>query len=523
MTFISTGFVFFVLLSAVIFYLFPAKKRWCVLLAASYIFYACASLKSCIYLVFSTLLSFFIALWIQKVKDRYADLISKAEDRTEKKVLKEKCRKNKKIVAGIGVCACFGILAVLKYSNFFLMNISSIIVLFKSDYVFKPIKFLIPMGISFYTFSIVSYIIDVYNSKYDAEKNIFRYALCVSYFPSIVQGPINRNNDLRHEFFEKEHNFNLKNTQFAVQRILWGLMKKLVIADRAGQVVSYIFEEYASLPNFIIMFGLVFYSIQLYADFAGGMDIALGVSELFGIKLKENFRQPYFSQSIAEFWRRWHITLGTWMKDYIFYPFALSKTMLEFGKKLSAKNKYLGRVVPMALANILVFLVVGIWHGAEWHFVFYGLFHGGIIAFSVMMEPLYKKGINAFHINEKSRAWQLFRILRTFYLVNIGALVDDVKDMGQAWGMTKQLFSFTNWNLISNFSFNSFGKLTILVVLVFCILWIAVSIMKEKNIDVREKIAASPIAVRWIIYLFLILGTPFFQSSNMAGFMYALF
>lgn len=390
------------------------------------------------------------------------------------------------------------------------------------NFCFKPINFFVPLGISFYTFSVASYLIDIYNSKYRAESNFFKLALCVSYFPSIVQGPINRFNDLREQFFnDKKTRVSLKDTQFAIQRILWGLTKKLVIADRAAQVVRYVFSEYANLPNFIVAGGLVFYSIQLYADFAGGIDVALGVSELFGVKLKENFRQPFFSQSIAEFWRRWHITLGAWMKDYVFYPFSLSKVMAKLSKALP--SKYLSRTLPMALANILVFLIVGAWHGAEWHFIVYGLFHGGIIAFSVMMTPVYAKLINFFHIKAKSNVWKVFRIVRTFALVTLGGLVDDVSNLAQSGGMAKQLFSPANRGLWKNFQFKGFNKLTLAVVFVFTLIWFFVSLQKEKGFDVREKISSKPLAVRWAVYLFLILAPAFFQSQNMVEFMYARF
>ena len=348
-------------------------------------------------------------------------------------------------------------------------------------------------------------------------------ALFMSYFPSIIQGPINRYNQLNHEFFEKDHNFDLTQIQFGIQRVLWGFLKKLVIADRADQVVTYIFGSYESLPSFIILFGLFFYAIELYADFAGGMDIALGVSELFGVKLPENFRQPYFATSVGDFWRRWHITLGAWMKDYIFYPFSLSPSMTNLSKKLMAKSKQLSRVLPACLGNLLIFLIVGFWHGAEWHFIFWGLYQGIIIAVSTLLEPLYPKWKSFLHINDKSFGWKVFMILRTFFIILVGYIVDEIADMHAVVGMTKQLFDFTNFNLISNFSCQGFGVLTIIVVLVFSAIWFFVSVLKEKGIDVRVKIASLNLPVRWMIYLALILSTPFFQASDSIGFMYANF
>jgi len=523
MDFTSTGFVLLVAAAILVYYLLPEKKRWGWLLFVSYGFYACASPKGLVYLASTTLVSYLAARRMQQIQDACDQEVKILTDRTAKKERKATCKRKKKRVLTYGLLFCLGLLAVVKYTNFLGKNLEPLIQLANPAYHWSIIRFFIPLGLSFYTFSVASYLFDVYYHKYPAETNLLHYALYVSWFPALVQGPISRNNDLRHEFFEKEHPFDLKQTEFALQRMLWGFFKKLVIADRAAQVVTYIWDDYATLPWYIIAFGLFMYAIQQYADFAGGMDIALGVSELFGINLKENFRQPYFSKSIAEFWRRWHITLGTWMKDYIFYPFAVSKTALNLGKKLGTKSKYLGRVVPMCLGNILVFLLVGIWHGAEWHFVWYGVFHGGIIALSIMLEPCFKKWITVLRINTASRLWLGFQILRTFILVNLGGLLDDVTDMKQSIGMTKQLFTFTNGSLITNFSYQGFGKLTLVIIFLGSAVWFVVSLLKEKNVDVREAIARQAIPVRWIIYLALLLSVPFLQSSHMAGFMYAQF
>ncbi len=520
MTITSASFLLFLAFACFGYYLVPMQRRWYILLLSSVVFYAIAAPKGLLYILATTLITHFIALWIQKDQDALQNALVSTSDKEAKRRLKSIYKKKKKGKLAIGLLVCFGLLAIIKYTNFVVLNLLS---LFSREQLFHPLSFFIPMGLSFYTFSITSYLFDVYYAKTDAEKNPFKLLLFISWFPSMVQGPINRFGDLHQEFFKKEHPFDLTNFEFALQRILWGFIKKLVIADRAAQVVSYIFDEYAKLPNFIILFGLVMYSIQLYSDFAGGMDIALGVSSLFGIQLKENFRQPYFATSIADFWRRWHITLGSWMKDYIFYPFALSKTATNISKKLSKRSKYLSKVVPMALGNIIVFLLVGIWHGAEWHFVWYGLFHGGIIAFSVLMEPIYKKQIASLHIDTKSTGWHLFQIVRTFLLVNIGCLLDDVADMRQSWGMTKQLFDLTNWHLLANFSFKGFGRLTLLTVALFCLIWCILSIEKERGINVQQRIANLPVWIRWSLYLALIFAVPLFQSAHSAGFMYAQF
>ncbi len=517
----STIFALFLALVTLTYYFFPQKKRWYVLLVSSYIFYAYASVKAFLYLVPTTVEVFLFARWMQNINNRYNEKLKAVTDKGEKKELKAACKTEKKKVLTLSLIITIGILCVLKYTNFICENAASIINIFKTGFHFSTINFFVPLGLSFYTFSAAGYLFDIYNSKYEAEKSFPKFALFISYFPSIIQGPINRNNLLRSELFEKEHNFSLTNTQFALQRILWGFLKKLIIADRAEIVVSYIFDSYAMLPWFTVLFGLFMYAIELYADFAGGMDIALGVSELFGVKLQENFRQPYFASSVGDFWRRWHITLGAWMKDYIFYPFSLSKPMTNLSKWLSVKSRHLSRVVPACLGNILIFLIVGIWHGAQWHFIFWGLYQGLIIAISTLLEPLYQRLIAFFHVNVKSPGWKIFRIIRTFLIILLGYIVDEISDMKDVVGMTKQLFSFTNFSLIKNFAPDT---LSIVIVLAFTAVWFIISLYKEKTgLSIREKIASFPLVIRWTLYIALILCVPYFEAKYSAGFMYANF
>lgn len=409
MSFVSTGFVFFCALVAVVYYLVPKKIKWIVLLFASYVFYALNNVKAIIFIFLSTLVSYLSAVNISKISDTYDGKLETIDDKTERKNLKKECKSKKKLIAGLGLSFCFGILIIAKYTNFFISNINNFI------------------------------------------------------------------------------------------------------------------PEHAKLPWYITFIGLVFYSIKLYADFSGGMDVVIGVSELVGIKLLENFRQPFFSQSISEFWRRWHITLGTWMKDYIFYPFSLSKFASNMGKSISKVNKYAGKIVPMCIANLLVFFVVGVWHGAEWHFIVYGLYNGFLIVLGIVFKPVSEKIIDIFHIDVKNKWYKIFRILRTFLLINIGWVFDEVNDLGQSLSMLKQLFRFNTGNLISNWKFDTFSELTIYTVILFCLIWFITSVLKEKNVDIRKKIGSLALPIRWIIYLALILSVPFFQAANMAGFIYAQF
>lgn len=518
MSFVSTGFVFYCFLTVVLYYLVPQKVKWLILLIASYVFYALNNLYALIFIVASTFVSYIIALRLSSITDICEEKRNATNDKQERKNIKKHFSSIKKRYVTFALFFCLGILAVLKYTNFITLNIN---MMFNTK--FPKLKFILPLGISFYTFKIVSYVLDVYNGKYKAEQNLFHYALYVSYFPSILQGPISRYNELKAQFFEDKHSFSLINIQFGMQRVLWGFLKKLVIADRATEVVNYIFDNHQFLPWYITFVGLLFYSIELYADFSGGMDVVLGISELLGIKLSENFRQPFFSQSIAEFWRRWHITLGTWMKDYVFYPYSLSKFSTKLGKSITKISKSAGKIIPVCIGNLIVFFIVGIWHGAEWHFIVYGLYNGLLIVLGVIFKPIFEKFIKIFHVNIKSYLWQAFRIFRTFILINIGWVFDDVSDLIMSKSLLMQLFSFNNGALIRNWKFDTFSKLTIYTVLFFCLIWLIISIMKERKINVREFISNKPLPIRWTIYILLILCIPFFQAANMVGFIYAQF
>ena len=235
----------------------------------------------------------------------------------------------------------------------------------------------IPVGISFYTFQSVSYLIDVYNEKYESEKNFGKYLLFVSWFPQLLEGPINRYDAMKSSLF-RDHGWDAQRAYESLLLILFGLFKKYAIAEQLAPLISQMFDQInVQIPGSVVTLGILLYSAQQYADFSGGIDIVIGASKLFGVYMAPNFRQPYFATSLGDFWRRWHISLGAWMRDYVFYPFALLKGMQKLGKWFTGRfhgkwGRHLGRTVPACIANIVVFLIVGIWHGAEEHYLAWG-------------------------------------------------------------------------------------------------------------------------------------------------------
>ncbi|MEG1958145.1 MAG: MBOAT family O-acyltransferase [Lachnospiraceae bacterium] len=508
MSFISMEFLIFVCVAVLGYYLIPKKCQWMWLLAFSYLFYMSVSIKIVFFLLFTTLTTYTAGMLLDRIQ-------STSED---KLVIK----KNKRRVIILTLLLNFGMLAFLKYANFAIDNVNAI---FNSNFIHRNL--LLPLGISFYTFQSMGYILDVYWGKYKPERNPFRFALFVSFFPQLLQGPIGRFDRLAHQFFET-HTFDLTRIQLGLQLMLWGYFKKIVIADRAATVVNKVFSEYTNYTGMTVVIAVLLYSVQLYADFSGGMDVVMGVAELFGIRLDANFKRPYFATSITDFWHRWHITLGTWMKDYVFYPLSLSKWMNRFGKKTKKIfGKKTGRVIPVALANVVVFLIVGVWHGAAWKYIAYGLYNGLIIAISNLIAPLYKKGFAISHINEKSRIWKLFQILRTFILVNISWYFDMAVSLTAAFVMMK--------NTVKNFTFSTLtdGSLLMLgldkkdyvILILGCLVWFVISFLQEKGVSIRESVGAKPLVLRWGLYIALLFSIPAFGyvMVTTGGFIYAQF
>lgn len=501
-------FLIFVGIAVIGYYLIPKRFQWIWLLIFSYIYYASSGIKILFFLLYTTITTYGTGRLLDRVNH-------KELPRNEAKSRK------RRILIGC-LLLNFGMLAVLKYTNFAIENVNAI---FHAGISFQ--KLILPLGISFYTFQSMGYIIDVYWGKYEAEKNPFRFALFVSFFPQLLQGPIGRFDRLARQLYE-QHSFDLLKAQYALQLMLWGFFKKLVLADRAAVVVNQVFQNYTQYSGVTNIVAVLMYSIQLYMDFSGGMDVVMGVAALFGVELDQNFKRPYFATSITDFWHRWHITLGTWMKDYIFYPVSLSKWMGKFGKwSKKAFGKKTGRVVPICVANIIVFLVVGIWHGAAWKYIAYGLYNGLIIAVSSLLAPLYQKGFEKFHINPKSGAWHVVQILRTFLLVNISWYFDMAVSLSAAFAMMKSTVTGFSLATLTDGSLMMLGldKLDYMILAMGCLVVFLISFLKERGIQIRESLGRKPLVIRWAVYGMLVFGIPMFGyvMTTTGGFIYAQF
>ena len=521
--FYSIQFVTFLVIAVLCYYTVFRKKQWACLLAASVVFYYFTGIENFVFLILTGFSTWIGARKLAEYSDSMIALRSnKTLEKEEKKIRKETIVKKRRTIMWGVLLVNFGVLACLKYLEPMLQGLGVI----SGN---NALGLVLPLGISFYTFQSIGYLLDIYYEKYGAEQNFAKYMLFVSYFPQMIQGPINRYDVLGSQFKE-EHTWNGENATKAIYRIFYGLMKKYAIANIFAVAIANTFDTPAKdFAGVTVVFAILLYSAQQYADFSGGIDMVLGVSELFDIHMAENFKQPYFATSLADFWRRWHISLGKWMRDYVFYPFALIKPMKNFGKWANKKlGKHLGRVLPPALGNILVFFIVGVWHGAEWHYVVWGLYNGFVIALSDILAPVYDKISDTLNIDRKAKWYHVFQIVRTFVVVNVGWYFDRIVDVvAAAYSLKKTIFNFNASLFEAEYAiiFDGIGPQAIGFAVVACVLVFIVSILEENRISVRDTLYKAPLVVRWMIYIIIILIILFACALNggTGGFMYANF
>ena len=495
----TLGFLLFLLFGMTVFYIIPVKYQWKWLIVLSFLFVYASSIMGSFFIVLTSLVVYFTGRRLEN---------------TEKD--------KKRNVLLIGVAFCTFVLVFLKY-------ISGLPVFAKDTFMFLGNemtvqlmirKYLLPIGLSYYTLQVISYLMDIYWGRMKAEPNYWKVLLFTCYFPQLVQGPISKYSELAPELF-KEHKLDWRNIKFGAQLMLWGYFKKMLIADRIGVYVHRVFHEGSTPYGLAAWIGLVFYGIQLYCDFSGGIDVVRGASECFGIGLKESFRQPYFSLSLGEFWRRWHMSLGTWMKDYIFYPVSMAGWMKKLKKKLkNVTTKKRAAGFTMAIANIIVFGLVGIWHGLGTNYLAWGLYNGIILAISTILVDEYAAWKKKLHIDSKSTQWKIFCLIRTLIIITIGWIFDCTFTATDAFRLFVHLFEFNKTNL----SIINLSILDIAVLSIGCGSLLVVDILHEKNVGIRKAVGAKNYWIQvafWTIVVQLIAS--FGRVAAAGGFMYANF
>lgn len=497
MLLVSYEFAAFLILLLAVYYLVPGRFQWLLLLAASYLFYASGGLFYLCYPLFTTLSAWIIARKIGRITRQSKAYIREQQmDRGQKREYNKMVKKRQRRWMQLGLVLNFGILAVLKYANFVLANLNGLFHFAGAELELSYVSWILPLGISYYTFQSMGYLIDVYYRKYEPEENLARFALFVSFFPQVIAGPISRFDQMKENLFAS-HGFEWQQVKEGAQRMLWGYFKKLVVADRIGPAVLTIIGAPETYDGIYVLFGMVGYTIWMYADFAGGIDIVLGVAQMFGIRLPENFDRPFFSRSLGEFWRRWHMTLMLWLREYIFFPVSTSR----FAKKISELvnrlfGKEAGTKAPVYVGSIVVWLTAGIWHGASWNFVAWGMANCVVMLVSQELTGCYRSFHKKYAFSNRPQ-YRCFEIIRTFLL--FGCL-----EMFEYYSFGKVFAMF--WNMLTRARIGQIfdGRLAALGLSradwlaagLGILLMFGISVLQEKG-SVRKRLAQKPAVIQY--------------------------
>ena len=510
----------------VLYYVVPYKYRWGVLFVSSIAYYLFAGHPLLIlYPLASVILIYVLGRKIAgctagdtersvknpgKADADGADTGVPDDDRTDRR---------RRLYLLVGICALLTILIILKYLKFVFAGRATVL----PDGTYSVTEILVPLGLSYYTFTLIGYLVDVYNGIAEPADNIFKFITFGMYAPALSSGPIMKYREVAASFYE-DHPFDIDRIARGCQRILWGFFKKVVIADRLNVIVASVYDLPIFFSGPYIWIAMLGFTFQLYADFSGLMDIVLGISECFGLKLPENFNTPFLAHTISEYWRRWHITLGVWFKEYVFYPLLRSKVHTTLQSKLKDKfGKKTGKRLSTFAAMFILWSTVGLWHGGNMTYVIgSGLLHWFYIVLEECFEEPFKKLWNALHIDPATRFLNCVRIVRTFIFVNIGNVFFRSASVRDALLMFKYAFdrpfvplsyvidgarteyAASGIEFIKDFEIMGLGLMEIVIVLISLIILIVVDVLRTK-MDIRARLAACPLIIRFIIWFALLM------------------
>ncbi|WP_221392632.1 MBOAT family protein [Dyadobacter sp. NIV53] len=402
MLFNSISFVFFFVIVTTLYFLLPHKYRWFLLLVASCIFYMAFVPVYILILGFTIVIDYFAGIYIEKAAGA-----------------------RRKLLLTVSLVANVGILAIFKYFNFISANLTDLLHTLGLPVSLPLLTILLPIGLSFHTFQAMSYTIEVYRGNQKALRDFGIYSLYVMFYPQLVAGPIERPQNLLHQFYEK-HYFDAFRVTEGLKRMLWGMFKKIVIADRLSLYVDAVYNNVNHHSSITLIVATVFFAIQIYCDFSGYADIALGTAQVMGFNLMENFKRPYFSKSISEFWSRWHISLSTWFKDYLYISLG--------GNRVSVPRWYFNLFI--------VFLLSGLWHGANWTYLMWGAINGLYLIFALVLAKPKGYFNNFLGASRFPKVFSVFQILTTFALVCFSWIFFRANNIGDAFKIISKIFQF---------------------------------------------------------------------------------
>lgn len=455
MLFNSLQFPFFFLTVVGLYFAIPHRFRWIMLLAASYYFYMCWKIEYIVLIIGSTLIDYFAALRISRASGR----------------------KEKRKYLMLSLASNLGILFFFKYFNFVSRSVAEAFSAWNIFYDAPLFDVLLPVGISFYTFQTLSYTIDVYNGRIPAEKHLGIFALYVAFWPQLVAGPIERTHHLLPQFRQR-HAFDCRRVTDGLRLMLWGLFKKVVIADQLAVYVNQVYNHVDDYQGPALMIATFFFAIQIYCDFSGYSDMAVGSARVMGYDLMENFNRPYFAKSIREFWQRWHISLSTWFRDYLYIP---------LGGNRAVKWRWYYNL-------FITFLVSGLWHGANWTFAIWGALHGFFLIVEIATGNCWQKAANFLFPNEQSFWNRAFRVCVTMLQVCFAWIFFRANTVEDALTILRKMFLFD-----SDVWLHVVGKGSLALSAMLVLILLAVH-MKERGTAINEYIGRLPAAARWSVY-----------------------
>lgn len=506
----TVQFSIFVMLVLAIYYVIPTRHQWKCILVSNFVFLWFAGWASVWALLLIGLISYASAILIGTGKDRLEAHKnefngSAAEKKKTARELKNKLKQRNVKILIVGIALIFSLWMSAKAGI---------------------IRCFTPLAISYYAFIAISYLADVCQGKYRPEKNFAKYLTFLSFFPQLTEGPFSRYESLSRDL-GAPHAFSMANLEQGVLRMLYGYVKKLILADSLWLLITPLLEQdYAN--NWSTLLLVILLPLQQYADFSGCMDIVIGLANLFGISLPENFHSPIFSKSIDEVWRRWHITLGAFCKDYIFYPVALNRSVNKVGKSIGKKSKKWGRFFPVLMSLLCVWTFMGIWHGLAWKYLIWGWMNLLIIGSSLILENRYKIIKSRLHIHEDSQIYTALCICRTYLLFGMMEYMADGSSASWALRGWRMLLTRTGWSqeLFKDMLSQIPASVNLLLCGVITVAVLVIDVLQERKVHVVTWIQRRPIVLKSMIYLLLVYTIVLFIPNGVdinAGFAYANF
>jgi alginate O-acetyltransferase complex protein AlgI len=492
----SLNYLIFFPFTFIIFFLIKGKHRYLFLLLSGYFFYSFSKIEYLLLLLLITFATYYFG----------------------NKIYAAESIKKKRTYLFLIVFVNISLLLFFKYLNFTISIANNIFSSVNVNFALSTVNIAMPLGISYLIFQSLTYPLDIYRGSETKEKSFFKYSLFVSFFPQVAAGPIERSRNILNQFNESP-DYDYSRVNDGLRRILIGFFKKVVVADRLAPIVNLVYDNPEKFKGIHFIIATLLFTIQIYCDFSGYSDIAIGTGKIFGIKLMENFKSPYFSKTISEFWTRWHISFSSWLRDYIFLPVAY-----WIAGKYSKKNSFnIGiNYLSYITASFITMIICGIWHGAAWTFILWGFLQGFYLVFGFLTKSYRKKIKRFIHLDRNVFFNKLVKILITFCMINFSFIIFRANNLYDAFYIVSNLFNGTGELLVNFYDLSYIGNLfgsfglykSEIPAFVIILSFFLINETYGRNINIFNRLNDKPFAIRWAVYYFLIFSIIFLGAYN---------